>query len=149
MNLKVELTKGAIMPKIGYDGDLGIDLCTPRDFAIQAHSSVTIDTGVKIQMPELPPHLTSWFNMGCFIHSKSGLSVKSNIEKGAGVVDPNYTGTLVIKLFCHGDKGRTFKQGDKIAQMVFKPCLKITSITEGDISRDSERGDKGFGSSGR
>lgn len=147
MQLTVQLSEGAYLPKTGYANDLGIDLCTKDGVHISPFSSATINTGVRVQVPEVPSPLKEWFNMGCFIKSKSGLSVKSNIEKGAGVIDPGYTGELVIKLYNHGPQSVQFEPGDKIAQMVFQPCLKITSIVEGDVT-GGERGERGFGSTG-
>lgn len=145
-----KLTPEAVAPRTGYDADLGVDLCTPQAVCIPARGAVVIDTGVRIQIPSVPAALQEFFQLGCFIWGKSGLSVKSNIEKGAGVVDPGYTGPLRIKLYNLGDADVAFAAGDKIAQMVFMLCAKIDSVREGDLDHlQTERGERGFGSSGR
>ncbi|PKL76822.1 MAG: dUTP diphosphatase, partial [Candidatus Melainabacteria bacterium HGW-Melainabacteria-1] len=137
-------------PQTGYEGDLGIDLCTPESLVLPARGSALVDTGIRIRIPEVPDSLREHFQLGCFIWAKSGLSVKSNIEKGAGVVDPGYTGPLRIKLYNHGDADVHFAPGDKIAQMVFMLCAKISAVVEVDLEHVStERGERGFGSSGR
>lgn len=140
----------ALEPVQGYSGDLGVDLRTPEAFSISARGEYVVDTGIRIQIPDVPTMLEESFHLGCFIWSKSGLSVRSNIEKGAGVIDPNYTGPLKIKLYNHGDQDVHFERGHKIAQMVFMLCARIQSMEETDLSHlQSERGAGGFGSSGK
>ena len=144
-----KLRAEAIIPRVAYAGDLGVDVCTPTAFVLDSHSQILVETGLQLEMPHLPESLSHFLQLGCFVWSKSGLSVKSNIEKGAGVIDPNYTGELKIKLYNHGDASKSFAAGDKVAQLVFQVCAKITDITEADLSQQkSERGGKGFGSSG-
>lgn len=145
-----KLRPDALAPGTAYGRDLGLDLCTPEAFIIQARSSTVVDTGLRIQIPEVPESLQPMFQLGCFIWAKSGLSVKSNIEKGAGVVDPGYTGSLRIKLYNHGPEPVNFEAGDKIAQMVFMLCACIDEAIETDLEHwQTERGERGFGSSGR
>lgn len=145
-----KLRPDAYSPETVYGMDLGIDLRTPEAVMIAAKSSQVIDTGLRIQIPEVPQTLKPDFILGCFIWSKSGLSVKSNIEKGAGVIDPGYTGSLQIKLYNHGDQNVLFARGDKIAQMVFMLCAHIDQVEESNLDDwQTERGAKGFGSSGR
>jgi len=148
MILKYNLELGAVPPVKAHKDDLGVDLRCREGFTVPAKGSVTVDTGVTIQVPELD---MPGFMTGCFVYSKSGLSVKSNIEKGAGVIDPNYTGTLKIHLYNHGKEDKWFDAGDKICQLVFMVCLQITSLKwdacVGD--RKTERGKNGFGSTGK
>lgn len=136
---------------LGRDGDLGVDVRTPNGFSLAPQESACISTGISIEQPKVPEFLSEYFQVGCFVESKSGLSVKSNIEKGAGVIDPNYTGELIIKLYNHSEKRYAFfRKGDKICQLVFKLCAIIDEIEEVDeITENKDRGNKGFGSSGR
>lgn len=146
-----KLHPDAIVPKKGLPGDLGIDVCTYYKVVVPAKSSITVDTGLQIGIPEMKAFshfFAEYFQIGCFIHSKSGLSTKSNIEKGAGVVDPNYTGELKIHLYNHGDTDKVFNAGEKLAQMVFQVCANIDTIEESIINKETLRGDKGFGSQG-
>lgn len=103
-----------------------------------ARCEAVIDTGVHFEIPE------GYVGM---IKSKSGLNVKDGITV-EGVVDAGYTGSVVCKLYNHSYTDKIFSKGDKIAQIVFMPIPKVElnfvkSITGG------ERGDNGFGSSGR
>ena len=145
-----KLTPEAYPPEQGYDGDLGFDIRTPTAFVIPAGQGIVVDTRLRIQLPALPKAFQADFVLGCFVWSKSGLSVKSNIEKGAGVIDPNYTGELKIKLYNHGDIDRAFDAGDKIAQLVMMVCARLHGSQEVDLSEwETARGQQGFGSSGR
>jgi dUTP pyrophosphatase len=136
-------------PVLGYEDDLGIDLKTPIDLVIDPNSSITVDTGIAIEVPKAPEKLREFFNVGCFVKSKSGLSVKHDIEHGAGVIDPGYTGNLVIKLYNYSNLVFTASAGDKIAQITFPLCLKVAALQEvEELRSDTERGTKGFGSTG-
>lgn len=86
---------------------------------------------------------------GCVLKSKSGLSINSNIENGAGVVDPNFEGFIRVKLYNHGPEPHHFYYGAKMVQMIFPICLVFSKLIEADLGPPtSERGDKGLGSSG-
>lgn len=145
-----KLCPEAYAPEQAYDGDLGFDIRTPAAFVLPAGQGTSVATGLRIQLPALPVAYQSDFVLGCFVWSKSGLSVNSNIEKGAGVVDPNYTGELKIKLYNHGDREHAFAAGDKIAQLVMMVCARLQGSAEMDLSSwETSRGSLGFGSSGR
>lgn len=66
------------------------------------------------------------------------------------MIDPGYTGSLQIKLYNHGHQDVSFECGDKIAQMVFMLCAHIDQVQESNLDDwQTDRGEKGFGSSGR
>ena len=81
------------------------------------------------------------------LKSKSGLNVKHGITS-EGVIDEGYTGSIVVKLYNHGEKDYVIERGDKITQLVIVPCeyVKFDLV---DYLEDSERGGDGFGSTGR
>jgi len=136
----------------GYKGDLGIDLITPVDATIWSGGSIIIDTKTSIEFPSISDVLGHMIGklfgdtmlIGAFVKSKSGLSCKHNIEVGAGVIDPNYTGTLKVHLYNFGSEEYNFKAGDKIAQVVFQPVFNTDIKTT-----NKDRNSKGFGSSGK
>ena len=98
----------------------------------------TIDTGVHVEIPEGYVGL---------IKSKSGLMVNHMITTD-GTIDAHYTGSIRVKLFNHGSTPYTIKAGDKIAQMVIVPCL-LPELELVDKLEETDRGDNGFGSTGR
>lgn len=136
--MKVELEKDAYMPTRAYPTDAGLDLYSPIDITVSAHGSAVIDTGVHI---ELPP------NTFGKIESKSGLNVNYGIVSCGGVIDEGYTGSIAVKLYNLSDMPYFICKGAKIAQLIIQPCL-YEPVELGEINRDTERGDNGFGSTG-
>lgn len=136
--VKIKLGKGAFMPERAHEWDAGLDLKAMEDKLVPARGSAIFDTGVHV---ELPP-----FTAG-FLKSKSGLNVKHNLTSD-GVVDVGYTGSICVKLYNHGDTDYMVHRGDKISQFVIIgiriPHLKIV-----DELDETERGNNGFGSTGR
>lgn len=147
MELKVVLDDGAIMPTKAHASDAGFDLYSREGkliparnnmFNIKEENSATFDTGVHIEIPE---------GYVGFLKSKSGLNVKHHLTSD-GVIDAGYTGSIVVKLYNHGEDFYVVKKGDKISQLVILPIPEI-ELTQVDSLGESDRGDKGFGSSGR
>ena len=138
--MKIFLDVGAYMPTYAHDADAGMDLRTPVAFIVPAHGSYTVDTGVHIQIPA---------GQVGFIKSKSGLNVKGGLT-ATGVVDSGFSGSIRVKLYNHSDEDYMFSRGDKIAQLVL---LYIAKPEDGfevvDHFDETERGDNGFGSTGR
>ena len=81
------------------------------------------------------------------LKSKSGLNVKHDITS-EGVIDVGYTGSIVVKLYNHGIKPYSVKRGDKITQLVIMPII-CPSIEIVEDLQETERGNGGFGSTGR
>lgn len=139
-NMKIILDVGAYMPTYAHDADAGMDLRTPVAFIVPAHGSYTVDTGVHMQIP---------VGQVGFIKSKSGLNVKGGLT-ATGVVDSGYSGSIRVKLYNHSDEDYMFSRGDKITQLVL---LYIAKPEDGfevvDHFEETERGDNGFGSTGR
>ena len=138
MNLKVMLDEGAYMPERAHDLDAGYDLRTPVNVQIAARRGATIDTKVHVMIPK---------GYAGFIKSKSGLLSRNNIRVD-GVVDAGYTGTIKVMMFNDGLMDKEFRVGDKIAQLVILP-IETPELEEVSSLEETERGDNGFGSSGR
>ena len=126
-----------ILPVKAHRTDAGFDLFTPRDFILAPESTVFIDTLVKFGIPD---------GYVCFIKSKSGLMLKGIVTEG--VIDSGYTGTVGVKLFNNSYNKYPFKKGDKITQIVFLPIPDV-ELAEVEELKVSERGEGGFGSTGR
>ena len=136
--MKVKLQEWAYMPERAHETDAGADLRTPHDVIVPAKGSVVIDTGVHI---ELPPNTVG------MLKSKSGLNVKHGITS-EGVIDVGYTGSIAVKLYNHSDETYYIYAGEKISQLVVMPIL-TPSFELVDELEATERGNNGFGSSGR
>ena len=81
------------------------------------------------------------------LKSKSGLNVKHGITS-EGVIDEGYTGPIRVKLYNHSDDYHAIERGDKITQLVILPCDYVDFDVVDDLE-DSDRGDDGFGSTGK
>ena len=136
--MNIILDNGAFMPGFAHKTDAGADLRSPVEAVVPAHGSAVIDTGVHVEIPE---------GYTIFLKSKSGLNVKHNLI-GEGVVDALYTGSIKVKLYNLGDIDYQILRGDKIIQMVILPCA-YCEFTQVDKFAETERGNGGFGSTGR
>lgn len=137
--MKIMLDRGAYMPTKAHKDDAGFDLRTPVSVLVPARGSTTIDTGVHI---ELPKKTTG------FLKSKSGLNIKYGIVS-EGVVDVGYTGSIRVKLYNHSDTEYMFLKGDKITQLVILPIVIPKKLKLVEKLKERDRGNNGFGSSGR
>lgn len=138
MQVKIKLDDGAFMPERAYEYDAGYDLKSPIKTRLYAGQAVVIDTGVHVAIP------VGYVGM---IKSKSGLNVKHDIV-GEGVVDAGYNGSIHVKLYNHGTESYMIEVGDKISQLVIMPIITPELVVVDELD-ETDRGDKGFGSSGR
>ena len=136
MRIKVE--DGGYVPSRAHNTDAGMDLRTPVAVTVPAHDSVVVDTKTHVELPQ---------GCGGLIVSKSGLNVKHGITS-TGLIDEGYTGTILVRLYNHSDEDYSFNEGDKVTQLVvipvrYEPVEIVPEISGG------ERGDNGYGSTGR
>ena len=136
--LKVVLDDGAKMPTRAHPADAGLDLYSRECFTIMPGRSQKFDTGVQVAVP------AGYVGM---VKSKSGLNVNHGLTC-EGVIDSGYTGSIVVNLYNHGRNPVMIEQGQKIAQLVILPCL-LPELAQVDRMEETERGDGGFGSTGK
>ena len=137
--INVVLDEGAFEPERAHTEDAGLDLRTPVTFTVPARGFAKIDTGVHVGIEK--------YHYGK-LESKSGLNVNHHIVSCGGVIDAGYKGSIVVELYNLSDEDYTFDAGDKIIQLIIKPCdLPVVKIV--DELPDSDRGANGFGSSGK
>lgn len=138
MTLKVQLDEGAFLPERAYEHDAGADLRTPKGFTLWHGESKVIDTGIHVLIPE------GYVGM---VKSKSGLMCNYDITTD-GTVDAGYSGSIRVWLKNHSHYAKVFKPGDKIAQLVILPII-TPEFEQVERIEGGERGNRGFGSSGR
>ena len=135
--------KKVITPKYKTDGSSGVDLSAflENKVVIKPNSSELIPTGLQVAIPE---------ELEIQIRPRSGLAAKESIGvlNSPGTIDSDYRGELKIILFNHGNKDFIINNGDRIAQMVLVPILKM-EFEEVDSLPDTVRGQGGFGSTGK
>lgn len=136
--MNISLDKGAFEPIREHPTDAGADLRTPIDFILWPHKSMLIDTGVHIELPH---------NTVGLLTSKSGLYTKKKITT-TGTIDEGYTGSIKVQLLNHSDEKAFFHTGDKITQLLIMP-VEYVDFNIVDAISGGERGDNGFGSTGK
>ena len=140
-NIKIKLLDndaiGMKMPAI--EGDAGYDIFSNEDLTIEAKSAACVKTGFCMEMPK-----GYWFE----IMPKSGIATKNHVSVHNGVIDNGYRGEVVILMYNHSNKDYGIKKGEKIAQGVLRK-LEVLNLVKVDELSNSERGIKGFGSTGK
>ncbi len=136
-------SKEVITPKYKTDGSSGVDLSAflEKQVVIKPNSSDLIPTGLQVAIPE---------EFEIQIRPRSGLAAKESIGvlNSPGTIDSDYRGELKIILFNHSNKDFIINNGDRIAQMVLVPILKM-EFEEVDSLPNTVRGQGGFGSTGK
>ena len=132
-----------ITPKYKTDGSSGVDLSAflDKEVVIKPNSSELVPTGLQVAIPE---------ELEIQIRPRSGLAAKESIGvlNSPGTIDSDYRGELKIILFNHGKEDFIINNGDRIAQMVLVPIVKM-EFEEVDNLPNTVRGQGGFGSTGK
>lgn len=143
MTVKIKkLDDRAVIPAYGSEYSAGADLYAVCDgeVAIHPHETVLIHTGLSIEIPH---------GYAGLIYARSGLASKKGLAPAnkVGVVDSDYRGEVMVALHNHGSATQTITSGERIAQLVVTPFLKV-DFTLSDCLSDTKRGSGGFGSTG-
>jgi len=132
------VNQDAQLPKQGSPGAAGYDLYACRDVVIKKKSRSLVAIGIILAIPG-----------GCYgrVAPRSSLAVKG-IDVGAGVIDSDYRGELMVLLINTTDQDFSVVKGDRVAQIIFEKIatFRMTPLTNLTVS---ERGTGGFGSTGR
>jgi len=139
----IRLIDDAIIPIYAKPGDAGADLVAAESVVLEAGGGrALISTGVAIAIPE---------GFAGFVQPRSGLALKHGITclNTPGLIDSGYRGELKV-LLINTDPKETFEvnKGERIAQLVIQK-VEECNFQEVEELPDSERGETGFGSSGR
>lgn len=133
----------AVLPRRNHNenltGDSGYDVTAVEDTVIPARGAAVVPVGLKLA--HVPPGF--WIR----IESRSGLQFKHSLQAFNGIIDNQYRGDMGIRVLNHSDKDYTAKKGDRIAQLVLYPLISLETDFAEQI-QETERGEKGFGSSG-
>ena len=142
--LNARIGKDIPLPSYATNGSAGLDLrvCIDEPIQIASQETVLLPTGIAIYIAD--PKLAA------VILPRSGLGHKHGIVLGnlVGLIDSDYQGELKISCWNRGADCFTVNPGERIAQLVFVPVVQATfSVVEEFMATD--RGEGGFGSSGR
>ena len=138
-----KLNENAIVPKYCTPYAAGADLyaCEGKDVTVEPHQTVFIHTGVAIEIPD---------GLVGLVYARSGLASKRSLAPAnkVGVIDCDYRGEIIVSLHNHSDEAQTIADKERVAQLVIAPCY-VADFEEVDDLSDTDRGQGGFGSTGK
>ena len=126
------------VPSQTHASDIGYDISASENITLKSNEVTLVSTGIAISLPQ---------NCAGFVLPRSGLSTKHKITliNSPGLIDPGYTGELLVPLMNHGEKNYDIKVGDRIAQLVLinTHCVDFKEV---DSLPETDRSSGGFGS---
>jgi dUTP pyrophosphatase len=140
-NIQIKLlTNEALVPKKQHELDIGYDLASVENTTLLSKQVTLVRTGLSIS---LPPGVAG------FVLPRSGLATKHQITliNSPGLIDPGYTGEILIPLINHSDINYKISKQERVAQLV----LVNSDNVEFDVVDElnvTERSSDGFGSTG-
>lgn len=134
-----KIHSNAKLPTRAHTTDAGLDLYAvePADLWPGIHAK--LPTGLRMAIPA---------GFVGIIKPRSGLAVKHSIDVLAGVIDSAYRGEVQVALINHSEKKMEIRPGDRIAQMLIVPVNLSSALFVNDLD-ETDRGDGGFGSTGK
>ena len=138
-----KLRPDARIPTCGSALSAGYDLyaCLEGPVTLAPGETKGVGTGLSLALP------AGWF---AGIFARSGLSVREGLRPAncVGVCDADYRGEYIVPLYNDSAETRTVVPGERIAQLILLPCRTLRFV-EVDALTDTDRGEGGFGSTGK
>ena len=138
-----KLDEGAQTPTYGTCFSAGADLYAllEEDITIDSGKTVLVHTGIAMEIPE---------GLVGLIYARSGMATKRGLAPAncVGVIDSDYRGEIMVALHNDSQIEQTINHGERIAQMVIGPYVRPEFIEADDLT-DTDRGDGGFGHTGK
>lgn len=138
----IKINEKAKLPTKAHDSDTGYDVYSVKGCVIPSKGSIIVDVGLKVA------YISDgyWFET----RGRSGMSFKSDVIAFAGTIDNGYRGVLGIKLFNLSEYDYVINEGDRVCQIAIVPIHRADmEFVDEDEATESERGEKGFGKSGK
>lgn len=156
INVKIKrLSETAQLPTKAHDSDAAFDLYADiqdtfkpfgstedvKGIKVMPGQTVKVSSGVAMEIPE-------WY-WGA-VYARSGLATKQGLRPAncVGVIDSHYRGPIIVAIHNDSNEVQIVRHGDRIAQFILAPVIE-TSFEEVNELSDSDRGEGGFGSSGK
>jgi len=118
--------------------DAGWDIYSMENIRVPGSGKVAVKTGVALSIPD------GWYGN---IRNRSGNALRTPLMVDAGIIDPGYRGEIMVVVANLSEYPYDVNKGDKIAQILFEQIADVTFVEIKELEI-SERGEKGFGSSG-
>ena len=139
MKIKIKrLKENAKLPTYAKKGDVGMDMYAMETVTIKPMEHVRLWHGFAMEFPE---------GFAAIVKDKSSIS-KAGLHTMGGVFDSGYRGEYNTHLVNLGSEAYTIEEGDKVSQIIIYP-VAIAELEETDTLSESDRGEGGFGSTGK
>jgi dUTP pyrophosphatase len=131
----------AVVPEAARNGDAAFDICSIVDYELKPGERHAVPTGIAIEIPE---------GYEGQMRPRSGLAAKEGVTvlNTPGTIDSGYRGEVKTIMINLGDKPFKITKGMRISQLAIRPVPEVRFIEVEKLS-DTERGEGGFGSTGR
>lgn len=134
----LKLSKNAESPEYAFGTDAGFDLKAIENVSLFPFEQKDVRTGIAIEVPK---------GYVGIVRDRAGIVQKMNVHTVAGTFDSGYRGEVSIMLVNMNDKTVEIEKGMRIAQIILIPIVKAKIIEVKKLS-ETERGERGFGSTG-
>lgn len=143
IDIKCFALEGAAVPQYKTEGAAGADICAllENSITIKPFERAMIPTGLFFEIPE---------GYEIQVRPRSGLAAKNGVTvlNTPGTIDSDYRGEVKVVLINLGKEEFVVNNGDRIAQIIVAP-VTIGNFIKSETLSETERGDGGFGSTGK
>ncbi len=138
-----KLNQAVKLPNYETDGASGMDLIafTKEPIIVKSKTCSLIPTGLSVAFSK---------DYEIQIRPRSGIALKKNISvlNSPGTIDSDFRGEIKIILYNHSENDFIVNNGDRVAQMILCPIVKMNLVETEDLP-NTIRGEGGFGSTGK
>jgi len=136
-----KLSSEAKMPRAARTGDAAYDLYSSVDYELKPRERYAVPTGIALEIPE---------GFEGQVRPRSGLAMKEGVTvlNTPGTIDSGYRGEVKTIMINLGEKSFKITKGMRISQLAIRPVPQVLFIEVDELS-DTERGEGGFGSTGK
>ena len=139
-----KLDPRAKIPQRATSGSAGYDLYALLEHSVRVEPGkrACIPTGIAIALPSA--------DYAALVYARSGLATKHGIIPAncVGVIDSDYRGEVLVNLANIGDEAYEIAPFERVAQLIVTPVV-LPELVETDVLDETERGEGGFGSTGK
>ena len=141
--LRLPHAAGLTLPEYATEGAAGADVCAAVSdpVVIEPGCRLAVETGLVLEIPD---------GFEAQVRPRSGLALRSGLTvvNAPGTIDSDFRGELKVLLVNLGDEPVAINRGDRVAQLIIAPVARAR-FTEAAELGPSQRGEGGFGSTGR
>lgn len=142
LKLKImKLKEECVVPKYATEDSACMDLTCPDYTLIRSRNVVKIPLGFAMEVPK-------GYHAKIFLRSSTGIKTRLRLANQTGIIDSDYRGEVALIVENNNDADFFIEQGTRIAQMMIEKNIQFC-VEEVDALSDTDRGEGGFGSTGK